>query len=206
MSVTFRLGVEETSGCLSLPSCHALAERTLNQLNTGAYNSPASIRRADSSFGKTARRRTKRAENKGYIFYVLHRERHEGEIFDINTSLTVRQGRPMSEAYFEAQSFTPLPDYPCHAHEHRTYGVWSGEGTLVAYIVLLICGDLVLVSQILGHGKFLQDDIMYLLATRALSRFEGKNIFYNMHNSGTDGLRYYKERLGFLPEDVEWVL
>jgi hypothetical protein len=65
-----------------------------------------------------------------------------------------------------------------------------------------------MVSSILGHAERLRDDIMYLLVTETLrdQSWFGGTAFYNLHNSGTDGLRYFKERLGFRPAEVEWAL
>jgi hypothetical protein len=62
--------------------------------------------------------------------------------------------------------------------------------------------------MILGHGDFLRDDIMYLLVQGVIDDQAGTGgiLYYNLHSSGQDGLRYFKERLGFSPANVEWVL
>jgi hypothetical protein len=75
-------------------------------------------------------------------------------------------------------------------------------------MTLYRCGGLSLISMILGHGDHLRDDIMYLLAAGMIAAHaaDGGVLFYNRHDSGTDGLRYYKERLGFAERDVEFML
>lgn len=157
---------------------------------------------------RTARKRASRAERLGYHFNEIQRELYIEDIFEINTSLAERQGRRMTPAYRERQNFVALPDYPCPRHAIRTYGVASARGRLVAYLWLYRAGDLALVSSILGHGEHLQDDIMYLLAQGVIEAeipYAGF-LVYNRHDSGTDGLRYYKDKIGFEPMEVEWAL
>jgi hypothetical protein len=112
----------------------------------------------------------------------------------------------MSEGYQQRSSFGPLPRL-CDEHHVYTYGV-TKDGRLWAYLWLYRSGDLAMVSSILGHAERLRDDVMYLLVTEALGdqSWFGGTAFYNLHNSGTDGLRYFKERLGFRPAEVEWAL
>ena len=49
---------------------------------------------------------------------------------------------------------------------------------------------------------------MYLLFAGALTRetLAGPGmVVYNRHDSGTDGLRFFKERLGFVETPVVWM-
>lgn len=157
---------------------------------------------------RTARKRADRAVRLGYGFREIAREHYDEDIFAINTSLDHRQGRPMTPSYRERQNYLPLPDYPCERHAIRTYGVTSDRGTLVAYLWLYRVGDLALVSSILGHGEHLASDVMYLLFQGAVEAQAGIGGYfvYNRHDSGTDGLRYYKTRCGFEPMEVAWEL
>jgi hypothetical protein len=77
----------------------------------------------------------------------------------------------------------------------------------VAYLWLYRSGELALVSSILGHGGYLRDDIMYLLMKGVIDAEapHGGFLVYNRHDSGTDGLRYYKDRCGFKETAVEWL-
>jgi hypothetical protein len=154
---------------------------------------------------RTARKRAAHAERMGYRFELIDRERFSEDIYQINISLDERQGRPMSSSYRQRTDFSKLPDYRCDQHRVNTYGVLTG-GRLVAYLWLYRAGDLALVSSILGHGEHLRGNIMYLLMQGTIEREleTGGFLVYNRHDSGTDGLRFYKERMGFTEETVRW--
>lgn len=156
---------------------------------------------------RTARKRADRCERRGYTFRPLAREVHADEIHEINTSTPVRQGRPMSAGYQTKPTGAALPAYPCARHSIRTYGVFAPDGVLVAYITLYRAGDLVLVSQILGHDAHLENEVMYLLFQGALEQEIGEPgvVLYNRHDSGTPGLVWFKERMGFEEAEVEWL-
>ena len=113
----------------------------------------------------------------------------------------------MTAGYTQPTEFAPLPEYPCERHAIRVTGVWTGHDELVAYLVMHRAGELALVSQILGHADYLADEIMFLLFAAALEReieHAPGIVVYNRHDSGTDGLRFFKERLGFEEAPVEW--
>jgi hypothetical protein len=195
--------------------CGWFAEKTHGQMDGGNYSAGVSVMPLPMSFDdyladvRTARKRAWRSQRLGYRFDVLDRSMYEDDIFAINTSLEVRQGRPMSPGYRQRQSFSPLPVYPCKRHAIRTYGVFAEEGTLVAYLVAHRVGELVLVSQILGHGDHLTGDVMYLLfvgMVRAQLTAGPGVVFYNRWDSGSEGLRYFKTRVGLKQTDVEWQL
>lgn len=157
---------------------------------------------------RTARKRADRSARLGYRFSEIDRSQYDEDIYQINTSKDRRQGKPMSSSYLERSHFMPLPDYPCERHAIRTFGVLSDRGELVAYLVVYRSGDLALVSQILGHGEHEPNDVMYLLfqgVVEALSGSEGYFV-YNRHDSGTEGLRYFKSKLGFERREVSWEL
>lgn len=157
---------------------------------------------------RTARQRADRAERLGYRFAEIAREQYEDDVYEINTSLPQRQGRPMSASYHERNHFLPLPEYPCERHAIRTYGVISDRGRLVAYLWLYRVGELALVSNILGHGEHLADSVMYLLfqGTAEQQVPQGGYLVYNRHDSGTEGLRWFKAKLGFEEMGVRWAL
>lgn len=157
---------------------------------------------------RTARKRADRASRLGYRFAQIRREEHVDDLYAINTSAAERQGRPMSAGYLERPSAEPLPVYPCPSHLIRQNGVVDSRGRLVAYLWMYRVGQLALVSSILGHADRLADDVMYLLFQGALAAEldEGGVCVYNRWDSGTEGLRFFKERLGFEPARVEWEL
>ena len=192
--------------------CSELAWPLLRQLETGyelcsVLPVPESVE-AWRDDHRTARKRSDRATRLGYQFREIARENYGSDIFAINTSLEERQGRRMSAGYREEQNFMPLPESPCERHAIRTYGVVDARGTLVAYLWLYRVGDLALVSSILGHGEHLANDVMYLLFQGVVDAQCGLGGYfvYNLHSSGTDGLRYFKGKLGFEPVEVAWAL
>jgi hypothetical protein len=77
---------------------------------------------------------------------------------------------------------------------------------LVAYLWIYRSGQLALVSQILGHADHLEHDVMFLLFEGMLTCEPPDNgwLVYNRADSGTDGLRFFKARLGFEATPVRW--
>lgn len=193
--------------------CAGLAFRMRNQLDTPKYTHGVSLMAVPETRGaweddhRTARKRAWRAERLGYRFDVIDRSRFNDDIYRINTSVGHRQGRPMSDGYTTRHNHGRLPEYPCERHCIHTFGVLRGD-RLYAYLTLYRVGELALVSMILGHWNHLRDDIMYLLAAGTIEAQAGQGgwFYYNRHDSGTDGLRYYKERVGFAPADIAWAL
>jgi hypothetical protein len=201
----------ELGGCRD-SSCIALYEPLHGQLATGRYDVCSVLPMPDSldewrSEHRTARKRANRAERLGFHFAEIERHRYADDIYEINTSLEERQGRPMSAGYHERPSASPDAPSSCPRHVIRRYGVLSGR-RLVAYLWLYRSGDLALVSSILGHGDYLRFDIMYLLFQGMLEHEipHGGFVVYNRHDSGTEGLRYFKTRCGFSAMEVEWAL
>ena len=192
------------------PECATFAYPLYTQLSSGRYDECSVMRLPDSidewqEAHRTARKRAWRAERLGYEFDTVQRHRYAEDIYAINTSLGERQGRPMSGGYQERPSDAPDPPYPCPRHGVHAYGVFK-DFTLVAYLWCYRAGDMALVSSILGHGEHLANDVMYLLMRGALKRelVEPGYLIYNRHDSGTEGLRWFKERCGFEPVPVEW--
>jgi hypothetical protein len=157
---------------------------------------------------RTARKRANRCERRGYTFHVVRREEHIDELYEINTSSERRQGRPMSESYRERYEYAPLPVYPCERHQVRTYGVKDPDGTLVAYLWLYVCGQLRLCSTIIGHAAHLENEVMYLLFRGMLQTESMRDpdavVVYHRWDNGTDGLRFYKERVGLRDTPIGW--
>lgn len=195
-------------------ACDELAWPLLTQLGSGAYTEMAVLPLPNHvgewrAGHRTARKRCNRATDRGYKAHSLTREKWEDDIYAINTSAGMRQGRTMAPAYRGFQKFSRLPKYACQRHAVRATGVWSPGHQLVAYLVMIRAGQLALVSQILGHYDYLRDEIMYPLFEHALEREIEADpealVVYNRWDSGTDGLRFFKERLGFGPMDVVWL-
>lgn len=199
---------------LGLGCCPDVDAALYLQMNSGKYGEcsvmpiPSSLEEWRGEH-RTARKRADRCYSRGYIADVLPRERYADDLYHINISASHRQGRPMSGGYLHRSEFSPLPAYPCARHAVRVIGVWAPDGHVVAYLVMLRSGDLALVSQILGHAAHLDNEIMWLLFETALQREIVSDadgvVVYNRHDSGTDGLRWWKERVGFREMAVEWL-
>jgi hypothetical protein len=193
--------------------CAELAFPLRRQLSNG-YRRGASVLKLPDEIEdweaehRTARKRANAAERNGYVFGKIRREDFTDDVYAINTSALERQGRPMSDGYLTRPEFSPLPAYHCARHRIATYGVLAPNGHLVAYTWVYRAGELVMFSSILGHAEHLERHVMYLLVRGALNDQirHGEGVaFYNLHDSGTDGLRFFKERCGFAPADVEWL-
>lgn len=210
-----KIHLERNPFCSLAPACGTFAAELHEQLSSGRYDWPVSVLVLDDfdayiAAQRTARKRAARATRLGYTTKKICRADHVEEIHAINTSLTERQGRPMSDSYLERPVFSPLPIYDCWRHRIDEWGVSTAAGELVGYLVLYTSGDMAMISQILGHGAHLKDDVMYQLVTHALRETTENagplTVFYNRHDSGTEGLRYFKERLGFQATRIEWRL
>lgn len=202
--------IDLAAGCTS-PHCLKMAGELKAQLNPDYTRGAALYPLQDAvdwtMANRTARKRGWRAERLGYEFSEVGRELYADDIHKVNTSTDRRQGRPMSKGYQEPPVFGPNP-MVCPLHHVYTYAILAPTGPLVAYLWLYRSGELAMVSSILGHATRLDDGIMYLLWRGMLERQAplGGTVFYNLWNSGTDGLRFYKERVGLAEGDVEWVL
>lgn len=194
-------------------ACADLAHRMKNQLDVPNYTHGMAVMPCPDTFEewqadhRTARKRAWRSERIGYTFAEVDMSRYADDRHAINTSKQERQGRPMSNSYLRRVEIGRLPHYPCDRHRIHTYGVLEKD-TLRAYMTLYRVGELGLVSMILGHGDHLSKDIMYLLFAGMVERQAGQGgwLVYNRWDSGTDGLRYYKARVGFEEQDIAWSL
>ena len=156
------------------------------------------------------RQKVRRAGREGFTFGPIDRDVYLDDIYAINTSMPERQGRPMAEAYRQRPvPQGPLPVFPCPRHALRRYGVLR-ESHLYAYAWVYVIGEMCLFSTILGHGEHMRSGIMSLLVVevvRDLMAAAGlRYAMYNLHASGTDGLRFFKEQMGFQPYRVSWVM
>lgn len=186
--------------------CVQMASDLEQQLNP-AYKHGQSLLDLDGwAPRRTARKRAAHSERLGYRFSPIVRQTFTDDIYWINTSKEKRQGRPMTAGYHDRTVYGPNPVI-CSRHHVYTYGVLL-KARLVAYLWLYRSGELALVSSILGHGQHLENDVMFLLFNGMCEDQKqlGGTVFYNRWDSGTDGLRFFKERLGLTEGDVRWTL
>jgi hypothetical protein len=142
----------------------------------------------------------KRARKRGYTFGMIDRNAYVDQIHAINTSLTERQGRPMTAAYTtRSEHFDQLPNY-------RYYGVFAPCGKLVAYANMGFYGDFAALAQLMGYRN--NDGAMHLLIVELVSSLitEGRARFlmYDTFFGASAGLQSFKRMLGFQPHYVSY--
>lgn len=150
-----------------------------------------------------------RCIKEGYYFKTFSSNEHISEITDINMSSSVRQGRQMSESYKNRDEVKKwILDKP------NLYGVFDKNKNLKAYAYVHTIGDVCIISRLLGHDDSLKDGVMYLLISEIVQDFTEKRkslgypkyMMYDTFFGANSGLKYFKERLGFIPFKIKWRL
>lgn len=158
-----------------------------------------------NKWNATAKNRMKYAVKHGFIckYGFEHYNDHLKDVFEINTSAPIRQGREMSEGYLTFPTRKNI-DNPCPNHTYHCLAVFHKE-TVYAYAIVHRMGDIMNISTIIGHKDVLNYGIMLLLADRIqqLAALLGvKAVIYGTWDSGTDGLRHWKHSTGFKPQTL----
>lgn len=212
MTTATREAVKVDLGGCSRAHCLEMGWNLKHQLDPGYSKGAAVLELADSfqvyeTDHRTARKRAAFAGRAGYQFHYVDRQIYADDIHAVNTSMPERQGRPMSAGYLEEPVYGPNP-VVCVRHHVYTYAVIDPSDFLVAYLWLYRCGDLALVSSILGHADHLHNHVVYQLFVRMVAeQYQlGGAVMYNLWDSGQDGLRFFKERVGLEPRNIEWSL
>jgi hypothetical protein len=159
---------------------------------------------------KWMRQKVRRCQKAGYEFRRFEHNDHIDEIHEINTSLTERQGRKMSALYTEKPAPTrSLKNQPCDRHRRDYYGVFK-DGKLFAYTYIFTCGEMMVYSRLLGHGDALKDDVMNLMVFEAAKVRHAESgtryAVYHMADNGSEGLQFFKRKMGFVGHRVVWEL
>ncbi len=95
------------------------------------------------------------ARKRGYSVRQIDRNDFIDEIYDINISSDIRQGRPMDQAYLIRQThYDNKPPFKC-------FGVFDGEKKLVGYCNVGFYGNFAATDRLLGYKR--NDGAMYLL-------------------------------------------
>jgi hypothetical protein len=172
----------------------------LNQFNT--YKDYYDSINGKNSAAYYSRKATKRE----YIFGVISRNEFIDDIYEINTSASLRQGRKMSEHYLKKQ------EHFIDEEPYIYFGVKNKDGKLLAYCYIGFFGEFILINTLLGHKKYLNDGIMYLMMVELnkivfeqYKKNEYKYIMYDTFFGATDGLKLFKEKLGYKPYKVKWI-
>ena len=149
-----------------------------------------------------ARKATKRA----YRFMEIDRNEYIEDIYNINTSTPIRQGQEMSQSYLKrVEKYKDEPNY-------RYFGVVNTKGELVSYCNIGFYGEFALVVSLLGHKEYLNDGVMYLMMIEfnkiIFNEYHKKGYNYIMYDTflgATEGLKKFKQKLGYKPYKVKWI-
>ncbi len=179
-------------------------------------------------FGKGSKLRQKRkALKSGFYCKPFAWKLHIPDVHEINYSKTERSGGAMRGSYLRTvDEMGGAPDkkyeviYPkCMNHWNMTFGTFmpvdgytQGDFTtdekLVAYISLRRIGDVILYSQILGHGDHLSSGVQILLHHEVIKWLSentatySKELKYVMYGGAQNGgapLYSWKRQSGFKP-------
>ena len=151
---------------------------------------------------------SRRCQKMGYHTEFFNQKDKLDEIYAINTSSTNRQGRKMSDKYLEFPSEEKIKD------NIKYLGVFSGGGLLVAYMKVILTKEFCIISNILGHSQYQNDNIMYLLLKDMVlylidyykTTLQDGNVYfmYDTFFGASEGLKLYKSRNKFVPYRVKW--
>lgn len=172
-------------------------------------------------------REAQRASAEGFFCQHFNRRQWLPDIYDINTSMALRSGRPMSGHYLRSvqeMGGAPTRPYPpdvptCVHHIQTNFGVFlpapgHTQGTvktdarLVGYIMVNRYGDFGIYSLIMGHGDFLKKNVMALLhlyVMKDLLAPDGelhnglRHLMYHRFITSNKGLTFWKKKFAFRP-------
>lgn len=149
---------------------------------------------------------SRKALKREYTFIEISRNDYINDIHEINTSSEIRQGRVMSSGYLKK-----IDSYEDDSN-YKYYGVIDKNKKLLAYCNIGFYGEFALVSTLLGHKKYLNDGIMYLMLIEFNKvlfeeyRDRGYNyIMYDTFFGASNGLKKFKSKLGYKAYKVKWL-
>lgn len=137
----------------------------------------------------------KKARTRGYTIREIDRNQFVDEIHEINTSIEIRQGRPMDSAYLEKKT--------CFVDERnfKYFGAINKEGKLMAYCNMGFYGNFAVANQLLGYRN--NDGVMHYMLIEIICKLidQGalKYIMYDTFFGAQPGLKTFKTILGFKP-------
>jgi len=142
----------------------------------------------------------KNARKRGYTVRTINRNDFIDEIFDINISSDMRQGRPMDQAYLVRQThYEEKAPYQC-------FGVFDKEAKLVGYCNVGFFGNFASTDRLLGYKR--NDGAMYLLLVDIIclliTQHQLDYFMYDTFMGAQPGLQSFKKRIGFAPYRVSY--
>ncbi|MFQ1063836.1 hypothetical protein [Bordetella trematum] len=199
-----------------------------------ARDFPAWVKATKKAVGDNAFRSEKKALQRGYFAEMFDRSTFISDIYDINTSMPIRNGVPMRDNY--RKTVEEMGGYPSVARPPKIgsnefywttmFGAFKEEkghsqGELITdkrlcgYITVRRIGDMIFYPQLLGHGANLEDGIMAMIHFHIMkwivdpdNKYTAgvKAIMYTNADVPNEGLRTWKKRAGFKPRRISLVL
>ncbi|MCX7088332.1 MAG: hypothetical protein NTV00_09795 [Methylococcales bacterium] len=149
---------------------------------------------------------SRKAIKNQFVFKEIERNDYIHDIHVINNSSEYRQGKKMPCAY------TDKKDHYSHISNYRYFGVLDTEGRLVSYCYVAFYGEFAFITNILGHKHFLNYGIMYLMMLEInklmLTSYRENGlrfVMYDTYFGASEGLKKFKQKLGFQPFHVKWL-
>ncbi len=148
--------------------------------------------------GAKSRNMNKKAQKSGIVCRVFQWNEWLDDIYTINTSSMVRQGREMDKAYLEYPKEVKIMQEGDFRVEH--IGAFREE-KLIGYIELYIYGNFAMTNRILGHKEYLKFGVMNLIFKEVVVFAIKEGIEYinylTMENRENNSLSAFKYRVGF---------
>ena len=159
---------------------------------------------------KWMRQKVRGAEKLGYTVQIFEHDDYMDAIHAVNTSLTSRQGVEMSDAYTKAPEPEGKRNQTCPRHRRDWFGAFTADGTLAAYALVIQCGEMLIFTRFLGHGDYRDEGatnfLLYEVVKYRQAESGTKYAVYHLQDNGTEGLQFFKRKMGFRGHTVKWVL
>lgn len=149
-----------------------------------------------------------RKSHRHFEYFTFNHNSYLVDMFEINTSKSVRQGQRMTSSYLERPKPIVIGNTLCHTvHDEWWLGAFDIKThKLRAYSHLVLVGDLAIINRIIGHGDYLTFGVMngliHSMVTRLLKDTKVKWVNYLDLINCSDGLKHFKKSVGFSTHKV----
>jgi hypothetical protein len=150
----------------------------------------------------SAEHHARKARARGYKVIEIDRNNFIDDLHRINTSVEIRQGRPMEESYQRKELHYP------RLKNYKYFGVVNAAGELTAYANLGLYGNFAAFDRLLGIRN--NDGAMHLMITEIIGQMienrQYRYIMYDTYFGASPGLKAFKSMLGFEPYRAKYSL
>lgn len=156
---------------------------------------------------RLVRNRGNKALKAGYSFSRMDPAASLDDVLAVNLSNVKRQGGELPRRYTD-----PAEVAAWSRQEGDFFCVRDKERKVVAYIHGVDLGEVYSLDTVIGHFDYLQDGVVWLLIRETVKeciarRRNGSSlryVMYDMYLGALEGLRFFKQQMGFLPYRVKW--